>query len=213
MALENPISTIADLNPAFPNGSEKKSDGDDHLRNIKKAIKQTFPNVNAVINATPAELNLLVGKTNVATQADIDAAALSATIPNVNDPANADKFLKGGGVWASVDLRGAPIVNKGNSGTTAQVINYTQGEGQTLTITGSCNISTTGFPANRLAGVLLRVINGGAFALTSSGITWIKSDGSTTTTFASSGITLAAAGPTMLVLYSYGDGTVYGRAA
>lgn len=213
MAVETPINTIADLNPAWPTGGEAKSAGDDHLRNIKDSIKKTWPNVNAVVNATAAQLNLLVGKTDVATAADIAAATLSASIPGVNDPANVDKFLKGGGIWSSVDLRGAPTTNKGNSGTTAQVIDYAAGEGQTLTITGSCSITTTGWPANRLAGVLLRIVNGGAYALTSTGITWIKADGSETTTFASSGITLKSSGTDRLALFSYGDGIVYGKAA
>jgi hypothetical protein len=212
MAIET-VTTIADLNPAWPTGAEPKNAGDDHLRNIKAAIKNTFPNVNAAVTATAAELSLLHGKTNVATAEDIAAAQLAATIPGVNDPANADKFLKGGGTFASVDLRGQPIKAKGNSGTTAQVINYTDGEGQTLTITGACSITSTGWPSNRLAGVLLRLINGGAYSLTTTGITWIKADGSETTNFAASGITLKASGTDRIALFSFGDGTVYGKAA
>lgn len=211
--LEPTIATIADLNPAWPDGSSAKNEGDNHIRNVKAALKATFPAVTATVTATAAELNLLHGKTDVATAADIAAATLSASIPGVNTPANASKYLKGGGVWASVDLLGQPVANKGNSGTTAQVINYADGEGQTLTITGSCSLTSTGWPANRLAGVLLRIINGGAYALTSTGITWIKADGTETATFASSGIVLKASGTDRLALFSYGDGIVYGKAA
>lgn len=213
MAVETPINSIADLNPLWPTGGESKSAGDDHLRNIKDAIKKTWPNITAPVTSTAAELNLLHGKTDVATAQDIANAQLSATIPGVNDPANVDKFLKGGGVWGTVDLRGAPTTNKGNSGTTAQVIDYAAGEGQTLTITGSCSLTTTGWPAGRLAGILARINNGGAYSLTSTGITWIKSDGTQTTNFASSGITLASSGMNLLALFSYGDGIVYGKKA
>lgn len=50
-------STIADLNAAWPLGSEPKSQADDHLRAIKKALQLTFPYVTASVSASPAELN------------------------------------------------------------------------------------------------------------------------------------------------------------
>ena len=65
MALEgDPTSGtfyIDDLNATYPAGSEAKSQGDDHLRLIKKAIKNTFPNVDAPITVTEDELNVLDG--------------------------------------------------------------------------------------------------------------------------------------------------------
>lgn len=36
------VSTIFDLNQAFPGSSELRSEGDDHIRNIKKGLVQTF---------------------------------------------------------------------------------------------------------------------------------------------------------------------------
>lgn len=50
-------STIADLNPDWPLGSEPKSQSDDHHRLVKKALQLTFPAVTATISASPAELN------------------------------------------------------------------------------------------------------------------------------------------------------------
>lgn len=129
---------------------------------------------------------------------------------------NAGKVLSTDGTnvaWTSMDLRGGPIFSKGNSGTTAQVINFTDGEGQTLTSTGTFSLSATGFPASRISGVILRLINGGANGFSSTGINWIKSDGSFTTTFSSAGITLQSAGTDLILLLSYGDGTVYGKVA
>ena len=106
-----------------------------------------------------------------------------------------------------------PTFNKGNSGTTAQVVDYNDGEGQTLTATGAFSLSATGFPAGRLSAVVLRLINGGANGFSSTGINWIKSDGSFTTTFSQAGITLQASGTDLVLLLSYGDGAVYAKVA
>ena len=53
---------IHQLNPAKPTGGESISDGDDHLRVIKGAVKETFKNVTGQVTSTHNELNA-VGKT------------------------------------------------------------------------------------------------------------------------------------------------------
>jgi hypothetical protein len=53
------VSHITDLNLSNPPGSDPKSQGDDHIRNIKKALLTDFPNINGVVNATVAQLNAL----------------------------------------------------------------------------------------------------------------------------------------------------------
>lgn len=50
---------IADLVEANPLGTDPKSQGDDHLRLIKKCIRQTFPGFTAAITPTFAQLNKL----------------------------------------------------------------------------------------------------------------------------------------------------------
>jgi len=211
MAVEN-VNHIGDLDPTNPSGASPKSEGDDNIRAVKKAVKLTFPAVQGPVTASHIELSLLKGKTNVATKEDIAAAQLSTSIPGVNDPANTGKFLAAGGAWASIDLRGAPASNKGNTGTTPQVVDYKDGEGQTITATGAHSLSVTGFPVDRLSGVLLRMLGYGNFTLTTTGISWMKADGSLTTNFAASGITLSA-GLSMVALFSFGDGVVYGKPA
>ncbi len=61
MGLENPtyISDFVLTNPV--GGVDPKSEGDDHIRNIKSALQNTFPNANGACNPTPAEFNALVG--------------------------------------------------------------------------------------------------------------------------------------------------------
>ena len=51
------VTFISDLDVNNPSGGDSISEGDDHLRNIKKAIKSTFPNVNEAVTATAEDLN------------------------------------------------------------------------------------------------------------------------------------------------------------
>ena len=44
MPIENPLATTIDeLNPAWPTGSDPVSQGDDHIRQIKQALLNSFP--------------------------------------------------------------------------------------------------------------------------------------------------------------------------
>lgn len=284
MALETAVY-LADLVPANPGAGDPKSAGDDHLRAIKTALRNSFagftgaalvtgtdggaanaytltpitplpaygnrmlaifaPTVNnsgavtlnisglgavAVKSITGAALalgDLIFGYVYPLTYNGTEFRLTSITKNYVDQLAfaasglpaqtgNAGKALVTDGTsigWASMDLRGGPIFAKGNSGTIAQVITFTDGEGQTLTSTGAFSLSAAGFPATRISAVVLRLINGGANGFSTTGINWIKSDGSFTTTFSSAGITLQAAGTDLVLLLSYGDGTVYGKVA
>ena len=50
---------ISELNILNPTSTDPRSQGDDHLRLIKRVLQTTFPNVAGVINASHAELNQL----------------------------------------------------------------------------------------------------------------------------------------------------------
>lgn len=60
MPLEN-AQYIAELNPAWPLGSDPVNTSDDHHRNTKRATQQSFPNIDAEVTATAADLNTLTG--------------------------------------------------------------------------------------------------------------------------------------------------------
>lgn len=282
MSLEA-VTYINDLNPANPSGSDAKADGDNHLRNIKTALKNGFLGFSGAIIVTgtdsgaanaytltpatplvaytsrmlavfvPTANNTGASTLNVSglgakpivsvagiplvsgdltagrfyscfydgtsfrldnvTQNYVDQLVISGTVPGVNDPANNGKVftsVSGVGAWTGRDLRGQPVLDKGNSGTTTQVVDYAAGEGQTLTMTGAHTMTVTGFPTGRVAGILLHLNNYGAYALTTTGITWVKADGSETTNFATSGLVFKTSGRDRVVLYSMGDGVVYG---
>jgi hypothetical protein len=55
-----PIETadyISQLVPSQPQGGESISEGDDHLRTIKRAVQKSFPKIDSEVSCTPAELN------------------------------------------------------------------------------------------------------------------------------------------------------------
>jgi hypothetical protein len=285
MAVET-VTYVGDLNPAYPTGSEPKSQGDDHVRNIKLALQNSFAGFAGAVLITradggaanaytltpvdalpgyvarmlavfaPAANNTGASTLNISglgakpilsvagvplvagdltagrfysvfydgtsfrldnvTQNYVDQLVISGTVPGVGDPANAGKVFSSTGTtgqWISLDGRGAPIVDKGSSGTTAQVVNYADGEGQTITATGAFTLSATGFPTGRFASVLVRGLNLGAYALTTTGISWVKSDGTLTSNFSASGITFPSSSEGFFALFSYGDGAIYGKAA
>lgn len=73
MALENPLATyIPQLQPADPTGQDSKSQGDDHIRQLKSVLQNQFSNIgNGAVTASHTELNALVGiDSNVQTQLD-----------------------------------------------------------------------------------------------------------------------------------------------
>ena len=125
MAIEA-VTYISDFNIANPVGaSDPGSDLDDHIRNLKKGIKNTFPNVNAAVNPTDEELNYLVGvtsliQTQIAAKAAVtQAAATGCTL--VNSWANQGGAYQNAEYWkdtiGNVHLHGS--IKSGSTGTVA----------------------------------------------------------------------------------------------
>lgn len=91
------VTYISDLVATNPIGAtDPKSQGDDHIRNIKSAIKTTFPNITGAVTPTHTELNFVDGVTSaIQTQLDTKAAAAalnasaltSGTVPDARFPA------------------------------------------------------------------------------------------------------------------------------
>lgn len=59
MALET-VEHIDDLDASNPGPNDPASQGDDHIRNIKRALRNTFPNITGAINWTAEQLNSLI---------------------------------------------------------------------------------------------------------------------------------------------------------
>jgi len=56
MALET-VTHISDLNVSNPTATDGLTQGDDHIRNLKTALKTDFPNINGVVSASDEDLS------------------------------------------------------------------------------------------------------------------------------------------------------------
>lgn len=88
---------IHELNDDNPTASDAVNRGDDHIRNIKKVIKETFSGINdegadaVPVTAESAELNILDGATLTTDQLNIlDGATLDTDELNILDGATID---------------------------------------------------------------------------------------------------------------------------
>lgn len=91
------VTYITSLDESLPTGSDPIPEGDNHLRGIKTALKQSFPNINGPVTATPDALNTLGitqpsgdNSSKTATTAFVQAA-ISAAI--FSPPSAAPDFL------------------------------------------------------------------------------------------------------------------------
>ena len=100
-----------------------------------------------------------------------------------------------------------------NSGTT-NALDYVNGSHQRWSPnTGSQTLTISNWPpTDNLGELLIEGVNLGAATITWPTINWIKSDGTTTTTFAANGITLQSSGTDWVLLWTRDAGTtIYGK--
>jgi hypothetical protein len=167
---------IADLN-----GTDAKSEGDDHLRLIKSVLKASFPNVDGAVTATDTTLNTanlpLAGGTMAG---DVDF--------NNND--------LGGLKTATFDAE----YNAGNGGS-AITIDWNNGHKQKVTLTANLAVSFTA-PPGPTSGLILKIIQAAAGSFTVSWPAAVEWPASSAPTMTSSG--------SRHDLYAfYFDGTTY----
>ena len=74
------VTHISDLNSSWPLGSDLASTSDDHIRNIKVALKTDFPNVNAAVTPTPTQFNQLTNNTFSTNRMIVNAPSSGDTI-------------------------------------------------------------------------------------------------------------------------------------
>lgn len=154
MPLES-FDYIADLDQSNPTATDPKSQGDDHLRGIKKALVQTLPNLDAPVTVTPAEMNRLGGVTS-SVQAQLNTLAT-------------DKYDKAGGTVtgeinvepasgdALVSLSRAAGSNRRARGRTGALLRWTLDLGNSTTEAGGNAGSDFALSRFNDAGSLLEV--------------------------------------------------------
>lgn len=107
MSLES-ATTINQLVPTNPDGSDPKGQGDDHLRLIKSTLLNTFPGITGPVTATQSDLNALVGGNAVFKRAMI--LMWAGNLSNI--PAG---WLLCNGTAATPDLTDRFVVGAGGS--------------------------------------------------------------------------------------------------
>lgn len=110
---------------------------------------------------------------------------------------------------------GYPTLDKGSSGTTAQVYDFPAGDMQRSQATGAHSVSFTNWPpTGNLGTLIIKAVNFGAYTITWPTINWMKQDGTFTIIFSSSGVTLQTSGTDFIALWTDdGGATIYGKVA
>lgn len=141
MAVEAP-GTINTLNPAWPTNNDECPEGDDHIRLIKQDLQLQFPNLDAPVTATAAQLNQSTPIGLIAMWAP-SAGAIPAQWAlcdgNNGTPNMTDRFVMGLGTFGAGATGGSA---------TAQVISHTHGASTSVVANGSHSHSYTDWNGN-----------------------------------------------------------------
>jgi hypothetical protein len=102
------------------------------------------------------------------------------------------------------------FVNKGTVSTGTVTFSFADGNVQRLQVGGALTIALSNPPASGFYGeMVIELVNGASATITWPTINWIKSDGTTTTTFASNGVTLQTSGTDWVFVWTRDAGTTY----
>lgn len=135
-------------------------------------------------------------------------ATLGANTFTGNQTGGDNKLIQ----WALQDVA-MTYLDKGAVSTGTVTFSFADASHQRLQVGGALTISVNGWsPTNNNATLMIELVNGASAAITWPTINWIKSDGTTTTSFASNGVTLQASGTDFVVLWTRDGGTtIFGK--
>ncbi len=136
MGLET-VTNIDDLVVTNPLSTDARSQGDDHIRNIKLALKTDLPNITGVMTATQAELNVntgVTGGTVTASKTVVVDASSKIDVWNVDNLVlNGNTISAGTGAVNITPAAGSAIVLDGTINVDAGVV------------TGATSVTSTTF--------------------------------------------------------------------
>jgi len=126
MGIENPTPTyIDDLDASLPGATDPLSQADDHIRNIKRVLKQNFPNITGPVTKTQAQLN----STHAAT-ADSATTAAACT-------GNAATATTAGACTGNAATATAAAACTGNAATATTASNANAVDGKSIAVVTS----------------------------------------------------------------------------
>jgi len=111
MGLES-VTHLDDLDATNPVGTDPRSEGDDHIRNVKTALLTDFPNISGIVTSTHSELNFV----------DVTAGTLTASKAIVVDGSskidnlNIDNLNINGNTISSTDTNGTVTITPHGTG-------------------------------------------------------------------------------------------------
>lgn len=193
MALES-ASFISQLNVANPLSTDAVSQADDHLRLIKQVLKNTFPNLDAPVTATPGTLNTPIAAGIIAMWSGAVGAVPSGwhlCDGTSGTPDLRDRFIVGAGSTYSVGATG---------GAATVTLNESQIPGHTHAISATGSSDTAAAHSHSLTDPGHTHVETVGQGSGSTYTAWNISGGNTqqgtnqNTQSATTGITMAAAG-------------------
>ncbi len=139
---------------------------------------------------------------------DGGGATLGANTFTGNQTGGDNKLIQ----WTLQDVA-MTYLDKGTVSTGTVTFSFADASHQRLQVGGALTIAVNGWsPTNNNATLMIELVNGASAAITWPTINWIKSDGTTTTSFASNGVTLQTSGTDFVVLWTRDGGTtIYGK--
>lgn len=113
MALEPSVTNIADLNAAWPSAADPKSNGDDHIRNLKTALKNDFAGFTGAVIVTGTDGGAINAYTLTPAQPlpAYGTKMIAVFAPISGNTGEATLNISGLGVKALTSVDGAPLVS------------------------------------------------------------------------------------------------------
>jgi len=182
MALES-TTYIDGLVATNPTGTDARSQGDDHIRLVKSAIRTTFPNITGAVTATHTELNLIDGYTGTTAELNYNDVPTLGTV-------EASKTVTADAVGITKKLKTqeqTEIVNAVGTVSSATAINFALGNVVTAVLASGGSFTISNAPTSGIYGKFKFILtNGGTVA-----DPWhasVKFAGGTTPTLTTSGV-------------------------